>query len=185
VCALRGARGRIMLYLCKMNNREKPRIPPNQWVQPIAEFTATRQNLPHLQLRGSWYASESNTWNGLVLTEEQRDKVFHAIHYRAGTKYDLEAAVVMPTHVHLIIHPLPKSEKGYYSLPEIFHSIKSYTANYYKMQLWQDENYDHIIRNEKDFFEKLYYLINNPVEAGLVARPEDYRWLFYKGMPPK
>jgi hypothetical protein len=40
----------------------------------------------------------------------------------------------------------------------------------------------HIIRNEKDYYEKLRYLIMNPVEAGLVSRAEDYRWLYYKGM---
>ena len=205
------------------------RVPHDQWVQPISEFSATRQNLPHLQLPGSWYWTESNTWNGLVLDEAQRDLVFSTVHHHAGKKYDLEAVVVMPTHIHMIIHPLVKNEKGYYSLPEIFHSIKSYTAKQIVKQLrerervvvadlgnhsnalcagvgahhagwsahhtgtghaspihvWQDENYDHIIRNEKDYYEKLYYLIMNPVEARLVERPEEYRWLYYKGMPAK
>jgi REP element-mobilizing transposase RayT len=210
----------------------------NNWTQPISEFTRTRQNLPHLQAPGGWYWTESNTWNGLVLTEDQRDLVFDTILHHAGKKYDLEAAVVMPTHIHMIFHPLPKAGGGYYSLSEIFHSIKSYTAKqiikqlkesaservvsaahgrsplgdgnaialsanpgvdsaeggrhhaYYvrkrfadQVHIWQDENYDHIIRNEKDYLKKLWYLIMNPVEARLVDRPEDYRWLYYRGMP--
>jgi len=204
-------------------------MPQNNWTHPITEFTRTRQNLPHLQSPGGWYWTESNTWKGLVLTEDQRDLIWSTILYHAGKKYDLEAAVLMPTHLHMIVHPLPKNESGFYSLEEIFHSIKSYTAKQIvkamnervvsadpgrssvregsdiptslsaevgrhhagyirkrfaeQIHIWQDENYDHIIRNEKDYFEKLYYLIMNPLEAGLVERPEDYKWLFYKGMP--
>ena len=164
-------------------NEHKRRKNPGDWVKPVSEFTFTRQNLPHMQSPGSWYWTEANTWDGLLLTDEQCDLIFETILLHDGKKYDLEAAVVMPTHVHLILKPLLKNERGYYSLAEIHHSIKSYTANYFKIRMWQDENYDHIIRNEKDYLEKLRYLVTNPVEAGLVARAEDYRWLYYKGMP--
>ena len=162
--------------------QDRSSIPHDNWVQPISQFTATRQNLPHLQAPGSWYWIESNTWNGLVLSEEQRDLIFETIRHHAGKKYDLVAVVVMPTHIHLIIHPLEKNTKGYYALAEIMHSIKSYPANRFGIRMWQDESYDHILRNEKDYLEKLRYLIMNPVVAGLVERPEDYKWLIYPGI---
>ena len=76
----------------------------------------------------------------------------------------------------------------YYSLPQITHSIKSYSANRIqkllniKGSIWQDENYDRIIRDENEYLEKMKYIINNPLKPGLVEKPEDYKWLFYKGI---
>ena len=64
------------------------------------------------------------------------------------------------------------------------HSIKSYSANRIqrlvgrKGNVWQDENYDRIIRDEEEYLEKMNYVANNPLKAGLVDKPEDYRWLF-------
>ena len=45
-------------------------------------------------------------------------------------------------------------------------------------KIFQDENYDHIIRHEKDYREKLWYLILNPVEAGLIAKAKNYPYLY-------
>ena len=76
----------------------------------------------------------------------------------------------------------------YYSLSQITHSIKSYSANRIqkllniKSNIWQDENYDRIIRDEHEYLEKMNYIINNPLKPGLVGKLEDYKWLFYKGM---
>ena len=44
--------------------------------------------------------------------------------------------------------------------------------------LWQRESFDHILRRDEDLIEKAEYIANNPVRAGLVARPEEYRWLW-------
>ncbi len=35
---------------------------------------------------------------------------------------------------------------------------------------------DEVIRNEKMFWAKLRYIHNNPVKAGLVIKPEDYKY---------
>jgi hypothetical protein len=40
--------------------------------------------------------------------------------------------------------------------------------------LWQDESWDRILRNQDEMEEKLRYMLNNPVEAGLVEDP----WLW-------
>jgi putative transposase len=45
--------------------------------------------------------------------------------------------------------------------------------------IWQDESWDRIMRSEDDFVEKLQYMADNPVKAGLVATIEDYdAWYF-------
>ncbi len=48
--------------------------------------------------------------------------------------------------------------------------------------LWQDESFDHMIRSEEDFADKLLYIQMNAVETG-VKRPEDYPWYWREGMP--
>lgn len=40
--------------------------------------------------------------------------------------------------------------------------------------LWYDESFDRIIRNQKELDEKLKYIYENPLRAGIVERPEDY-----------
>ena len=102
-------------------------------------------------------------------------------------KYQLYACVVMPDHVHLIIQPLKKAEGAVYSIAEILHSIKSYSANQINKLLgrrgsvWLDENFDRIIRDEDEFLEKMSYIVNNPAKTGLIENPEDYEWLYVKG----
>ena len=45
-------------------------------------------------------------------------------------------------------------------------------------RVWLDENYDRIIRDNKEFQEKMNYIINNPVKATLVETAKDYKWLY-------
>jgi hypothetical protein len=41
-------------------------------------------------------------------------------------------------------------------------------------QVWQNESYDRIIRNEEEYLEKLNYMWMNPVKANLVDDPNKY-----------
>jgi hypothetical protein len=43
-------------------------------------------------------------------------------------------------------------------------------------QFWQDESYDHLVRNSVEFDRIRAYIENNPVKAGLVTAPEQFRW---------
>lgn len=45
-----------------------------------------------------------------------------------------------------------------------------------KYRLWQPGFYDFNVHNEEKILEKLNYMHNNPVKAGLVSSPQDYRW---------
>jgi REP element-mobilizing transposase RayT len=101
-----------------------------------------------------------------------------ALHYNAETlhHYDLHAYVVMPNHIHALLTPaIP--------LPTLIKSIKNITARRANTFLqrkntafWQDETYDHQIRGNKQFTKIHLYIENNPVKAGLVQSPADYRW---------
>ena len=56
---------------------------------------------------------------------------------------------------------------------------KSHKQNL-KYRLWQPSFYDFNIPSEEKLLEKLNYMHNNPVKAGLVFSPCDYKWSSYK-----
>jgi putative transposase len=45
-----------------------------------------------------------------------------------------------------------------------------------KRKFWMPRFDDEVIRNEKMFWCKLHYIHSNPVKAGLVRKPEDYKY---------
>ena len=49
--------------------------------------------------------------------------------------------------------------------------------------LWQGRFFDRALRTVKEYYETLEYIHCNPVKAGLVARPEDWRWSSVHGYP--
>jgi len=156
--------------------------------QPVKEFKIYRRNLPHWESPGSIYFITFRTFKNIVLSEDTRDIVFNSILYWKDKKFNLYASVVMPDHVHLILQPLDNSSMEFFSLAEILHSIKSYSSNQINKSLkrsgtvWLDENFDRIVRDESELLEKLNYVMNNPVKAGLVGNAEHYEWLYLKGV---
>jgi putative transposase len=90
--------------------------------------------------------------------------------------YELGAYVVMANHVHLLIRPLVPPD-------HLLRSLKGATAREANRLLgrtgepfWQKESYDHWVRNHAEFLKIRAYIEVNPVKAGLVLRPEDFRW---------
>ncbi len=104
--------------------------------------------------------------------------VVEAIYHGAEVlgHYDLHAFVVMPNHVHLLVTPL-------IPLPLLMKSLKGITAKRANQILgrtensfWQEESYDHQVRNVGEFEKISSYIELNPVRAGLVAEAKEYRW---------
>jgi putative transposase len=94
------------------------------------------------------------------------------------------AFVVMPDHVHLLFSPLLDPDGYPYALAKIMHGIKGASAHAINRALgrrgavWEEEFFDHVIRNDQSFEAKWQYIEFNPVEAGLVENPRDYPWLW-------
>lgn len=107
----------------------------------------------------------------------------HCIHDHK-TLFELHAAVVMPDHVHLLLTPLPDNQGWPYPLPMILKRMKGVSArnvnrlNETSGPVWQEESFDHVLRSDESFQEKLEYIRLNPVRKGLVTKPEDYPWLW-------
>ncbi|MDD3888193.1 MAG: transposase [Patescibacteria group bacterium] len=95
-------------------------------------------------------------------------------------EFKVYAYVFMPNHCHLLIMPVK------YSISKIMFRIKGSSAYYINKSLnkngkfWEDNYYDHIIRDEKDFEKHFNYIHNNPVKHGLASNPEDWKWSSYK-----
>ena len=113
----------------------------------------------------------------------------HCVHDH-GKRIDLHAAVVMPDHVHLLLTPLPDDQGWPHSLPAILKLIKGVSARSVNKLLgssgavWQEESFEHTLRNDGSFQEKLEDIRQNPVSRGLAAKPEDYPWLWCRADTP-
>ena len=104
--------------------------------------------------------------------------VVEALHYRAShlKHYELHSYVVMPNHVHLLIKPLVPVSK-------LMQSLKRFTATHANQVLgrtgqpfWQDESYDRVVRDHREFQGITHYIETNPVKAGIAATPQDFLW---------
>jgi putative transposase len=104
--------------------------------------------------------------------------VVEAIQYNANIlgHYGLHAFVVMPNHVHLLATPKV-------ALPKLMRSLKGITAKRANAMLaltghpfWQEESYDHLVRDQSEFENVRNYIEENPVRAGLVTEASEYRW---------
>src|SRR3990167_2404287 len=84
------------------------------------------------------------------------------------------AYVFMPDHLHLVLHGLSQNA-DLKACAVLAKQRSAYEySRIYGRRLWQPSYYDHVIRDEEGILGFLAYLVMNPVEAGLVERPEDY-----------
>jgi len=104
--------------------------------------------------------------------------VADALRHFDGERYALEAWVVMPNHVHVLLQPAAVRTLG-----EIVKSWKQFTSTRAKRLLalppgrfWQPETYDHWVRDDADRVRIVRYIHNNPVKADLCAVAEDWPW---------
>jgi REP element-mobilizing transposase RayT len=142
------------------------------------------RKLPHYQKAARALFVTFCKANRIVFAPQARDAILQHCSHDNGKRYELHAAVVMPDHVHLLLSPL-RDEKGWpYSLPTILKALKGTSARSVNKlsgasgTVWQEESFDHVLRSQESFEEKLEYLRQNPVRRGLVKRPEDYKWLW-------
>lgn len=109
--------------------------------------------------------------------------VVAAIHHSADAlgQYILHAFVVMPNHVHMLVSPQVP-------LPQLTKTLKTFTARRANQALdltgkpfWQDESYDRLVRDQREFDRIHAYIENNPVRAGLAQEPSEFLWSSARG----
>ena len=89
-----------------------------------------------------------------------------------GSRYRLQAWVVMPNHVHVLIEPIAD-----HPISIVVQTWKSFTAreaNVFlgrKGRFWQPDYFDRTIRDERHIEAAIRYIHDNPVKAGLATEP--------------
>ncbi len=120
---------------------------------------------------------EARTGNRFLARPEVAQLVFDSIQHGARIgHYDLHSWVIMPNHVHLLLTPLISSSKLLCGLKGVTAKRANALFRRSERRFWQDESYDHVVRNEIEFRRIWQYIENNPVKAGLCITPEAYMW---------
>ncbi len=95
----------------------------------------------------------------------------YTLHYPDEKEYKLICYCIMPNHIHLVFELMA----GNREISKIMQSIKRISARKCNLILnrtgkfWQDESYDHLVRDDKELYFIIKYVLLNPVNAGLVT----------------
>lgn len=117
------------------------------------------------------------------------------LHALDGERYRLIAHCLMSNHGHVVIdtaeHSFRPAHIGVtapYPLVDTLKLLKGRTARYCNQALersgkfWHHESYDHVIRDQGEYERIVWYVLNNPVKAGLVENWEDWKFTFVSRM---
>jgi len=111
---------------------------------------------------------ESNVGRRIMILTLEEAKENH--HFR------LANFCIMPNHIHLLIQPRENS-----CLSTIMHSIKLRSAKRWNNihgstdHMWGQPYFSRIIKDPADYYTVMDYIDNNPVAAGLVENPADWK----------
>jgi putative transposase len=131
-------------------------------------------------------------WKQLLQHDVYKKELIKALQFLVTQKrIKLYAFVIMNNHMHLIWQPLPGQ-----TLQTIQHSFLKHTAQQMKLhllqtnpvllqqfkvaakdreyQFWERNSLSTELHSSKVFYQKLKYIHNNPVKAGLCVLPQDY-----------
>jgi len=77
----------------------------------------------------------------------------------------------MPDHIHALLS-FPKDMV----MSQVIADWKRYQSRQRGIR-WQNNFFDHRIRNTAEYLEKASYIRNNPVVKGLCETPEEWAWV--------
>ncbi|MBS1510343.1 MAG: transposase [Bacteroidetes bacterium] len=131
-------------------------------------------------------------WKPLLKNDHYKNELMKCLQYLVQQKrVKVFAFAIMSNHIHLIWQPLPGQ-----NLQTIQHSFLKHTAQQFKAdlqhcnasllqqfkvnakdrtyQFWERNSLSIELRSSKVFHQKMKYIHQNPVEAGLCILPEEY-----------
>jgi putative transposase len=120
---------------------------------------------------------EAHFGQHLLASDTTASLVERALLYFDGERYRILGWCVMPNHVHVVV----EQSQGW-PLSSVVHSWKSFTANAINRvlrrsgQVWHREYFDRYMRDDDHVSATIFYVENNPVDAGLVDRAELWKW---------
>ena len=117
-----------------------------------------------------------------IFTDEQTCKILLVAleFFKLTLNYKIFAYCLMPEHLHLILQTTGKYNPSY-----IMRMIKGNFSRKFNMihsqqgKVWQEGYYDTGIRDIGMMLQKIEYIHDNPVRAGLVTSPDQYPFSSY------
>jgi len=97
---------------------------------------------------------------------------------RARHQARVYAYVLMPEHIHLLVNEPPRI-----LLAQFLKVVKQMTSRRLRgsrEKFWQDRYYDSNVHGERTGSAVIRYIHRNPVERGLVAKPEQWPWSSFR-----
>ncbi len=182
-----------------------PKTVLQQWLAEKALLSRkTVSDVLELEFRRRWFArfeeilDKQETGPTWLADSRIAEIVADSLKYRDGRDYSLTAYTIMSNHVHSVFAPKlqdrsltevrKQGRTAFISadppLGAIMKSLKGYTARQANKVLqrtghfWEEESYDHEIRNAEELYRVVRYVLNNPVKAGLVHHWSDWRWSY-------
>jgi len=144
----------------------------NAWLASKASPLPTEDELEYHRLFSDRIEKSLDSGLGSCLLKDSRFSqiVENALNHFDGARYDLHAFVVMPNHVHVLFTLLEGEDSS-----RIIHSWKSFAAHEINKargqsgEVWQEEYFDRIVRDQQHFSRLVAYIENNPAKAGLIG----------------
>jgi putative transposase len=95
----------------------------------------------------------------------------------AARGFAVIAYCFMPDHLHLLVEGLSDGA-DLRNFVRIFKQQSSYAwLQTHERPLWQRGYFDRVLREEDDTVTVARYILDNPIRAGIVDAPEEYRYL--------
>ncbi len=144
-----------------------------------------RRKLPYIEQKRFFAVSDEyldNNPNGPYWLKERAvaEHVKEALHHRDKKQYDLHAFIIMPNHVHMMMTLLPNAPVLYKVMQELkkFIGLNGNRALGRQGQFWEEESYDHVVRNDGAFFRILNYILEKPVKARFVKEWQQWPYSY-------
>ena len=139
-------------------------------------------------IEGAFYHVTSRTNNKIKAFESGiRQKIMLITIKAAKSKFGftLTNFCIMPTHIHLLIQPKERS-----NLSSIMQWIKTQSAKWWNRNnnsedhLWGKRFFSRAIMSQQDFDYIMNYIDQNPVVAGIVTEPAEWKasGAYYKAL---
>ena len=113
-------------------------------------------------------------------------------HVRAKRPFAIDAIVVLPDHLHCVMH-LPEGDddfatrwrliKHYFSRGVVRTDHWFWRSRHSRGEVgvWQRRYWEHLIRDDDDWRRHVDYVHYNPVKHGLALRPVDWPYSSFRG----
>lgn len=148
-------------------------------MEPLKGSSYLREG--RISIEGQYYLLTTATYKRRRIFDQPgtAEIILDSLHWLENNKIiDLEAAVVMPDHLHFVAGLLSGT------LPDLMRRLKTFTSKEVKRLLdyddhvWQTQYHDHAIRKDEVMTDVVLYCLNNPVRAKLVKDFHEYPYWY-------